>query len=284
MTLTPVALYKHFDGEEGYTCYRAYACDLFGALNWAHSCEKDEFDDRIQTCYGVYKGLYLMGVSAKEIYRCYLKNKLDELIHTKYSFNQSGYYREFCEKNIVIGNTFLTVDDGDNQDNEDDNEPYIYTNISPSYHLEDGHGNTVFERTDEFDTCAKNKIAAYKNQDRNKNRNFNNEEYCDIDTIIRLIEKQDSKCYVCGDNVIFDDHKASCLYQFTLDRADETLPHNKNNVLLSCYYCNCFGFTGDDNNVCKHKMCGRGCHKTKRSITRTRNNISSTEINKLLLK
>ncbi len=280
MTLIPVALYKHFEGEEGYAFCSAYACDLFGIRNWDHSYEEDEFNDRIKTCYGVYKGLYLMGVSAKEIYRCYLKNRLDTLIHTKYSLKQSGHYRTFREKNIVIGNTFLTLDNDDNQDNE----PYIYTNISPPYHLEDGHPNVAFEKTDDFVTYAEKKIAAYKNQDKKKNRNFNNEEYCNIDTIIKLIEKQDSKCYVCGDNVIFDDAKANCLYQFTLDRPDETLPHNKNNVLLCCYYCNCFGFTGYDNYLCKHKMCKEGCHKTRRTITRTKNNINSTEINKLLLK
>jgi hypothetical protein len=77
---------------------------------------------------------------------------------------------------------------------------------------------------------------------------------------------------------------SECLYQFTLDRINEKLPHNKNNVLLCCYYCNCFSYTGIDDDICKYKMCKNGCHTIKRNIIRTRKNIDYKEINKLLLK
>tara|TARA_Y100000591_G_scaffold280966_1_gene260471 strand:+ start:485 stop:1399 length:915 start_codon:yes stop_codon:yes gene_type:complete len=304
MIPTIFALYKHFNGEEGYEYYNAYALDLFGVLNWGPNYKnKEEIDDNINMFYGLYKGLYNYGVSAKEIYRCYLSNRLDELIHTKYSLPwlepgvwASGYYKKFCEKNLVIGETFQrdTSDQSDEESNEEsdeETEPYIYKNIPTLYHLEDKHLNvfrqTVFRQTKETDIIMQDKINSYKQQDRKKGRNFNDEEYCDIETIKKLIEKQDSKCYVCGDILIFSGYTPFCLYQFTLDRNNENLPHTKNNVLLCCYYCNCRDYCknhDEDKNTWEHKMCKNGCHTTKRTITRTRQNINDEEISKLLIK
>lgn len=284
MTPTPIALYRYFeeDGQGGYA-YEAFHCDLFGILNWISDCKnKDEMEENINMFYGLYKGLYLMGVSAKEIYRCYLKNRLDDLIHIKYSIYKSGYYKEFCEKELKIGNTFLNLKSDSESDSESESdEPYIYTNISPPYDLEDGHMEREFELTSESRSYINDKIRSYKNQDREKNRNVDNEEYCDVETVVRLINKQDSMCYVCGDKVIFEESEPYCLYQFTLDRIDNSKPHNKDNVLLCCYYCNCrHAF------ICQQartKICQNGCHTHIRNITRSRNNISEEEIHKLLL-
>jgi hypothetical protein len=285
MIPTPFALYKHFNGEKGYDFYNAFECDLFGVYNWGPNIvnkDKKEWDNNICMFYGLYKGLYLLGVSAKEIYRCYLSNKLDELIHIKYCLPwleqqqyASEYYKLFCEKKLIIGKTF------EKYENNEEYEPYIYKNISPLYHLQDGYIG-FFRQTEETNIIMQNKISHYKEQDNKKNRNFKDEEYCDIETIIKLIKKQDSKCYICGDNMIFQNWKPYCLYQFTLDRIDNTLPHNKNNVLLSCYYCKCFEYSSENNS--KYKQCINGCHTIKRKIERTKQNINNKEIEKLLLK
>lgn len=293
MLPTPFALYKHFEGKKGYEYYRAYERDLFGLYNWGPTCANvEEIKDNITIFYGLYKGLYNYGVSAKEIYRCYLSNRLDELIHTKYRVPwldpevwATGYYKNFCEKNLIIGKTFQR-DESDKSDEEA--EPYIYKNIPRLYHL--SHNNNpdiVFLRTKETDVIMQDKINSYKKKDRAKGRNFNDEEYCDIETILKLMEKLDCKCYNCGDILIFSGYTPYCLYQFTLDRIDENLPHTKDNVLLCCYYCNCRDYWknhGEDINEWKHKICRNGCHTYKRNITRTRENISKKEINKLLLK
>jgi len=57
--------------------------------------------------YSVYKGMYLMDVSEAAFHEHFLKNKLDEFIHKAYSKRSSGYYREFVNKNIKIGKTFI---------------------------------------------------------------------------------------------------------------------------------------------------------------------------------
>ena len=78
-------------------------------------------DEIIGLISGVYKGLYYKGVTAELFHKCFLANKLDELIHKKYKHNSSGYYREFVEKNIIIGNTYNS-DLGDSEDKSNDSD------------------------------------------------------------------------------------------------------------------------------------------------------------------
>lgn len=298
MIPTPFALYKYFDGDETYNNYDSFCNDLFGILNWGpYTKNKEELNNNITMFYGLYKGLYLQGISAKEIYRCYLNNNLDYLINSKYyhpllSHGQyaSGYYKDYCEKKIYIGKTFLDEDsdEEDYEESEENIKPYIYSNINRQYHLftnDVGKNNIKIQyENKKLDTIFKDKIYKCKYSDKLKERLYKEEEYINIDDIKKLIEKQDRKCYVCGDNLIFNNWYSECLYQFTLDRINEKLPHNKNNVLLCCYYCNCFSYTGIDDDICKYKMCKNGCHTIKRNIIRTRKNIDYKEINKLLLK
>ena len=81
-------------------------------------------------------------------------------------------------------------------------------------------------------------------------------------------------------------HTSKCMYQFTLDRIDNNLPHNRDNVLICCQYCNCFGetdkYTEVDHRVCK--VCPKKCHTLKRNdIKRTRREVSREEIEQLIL-
>ena len=81
-------------------------------------------------------------------------------------------------------------------------------------------------------------------------------------------------------------HTSECMYQFTLDRIDNNLPHNRDNVLICCQYCNCFGESDKrrevEHQVCK--ICPNKCHTIKRNIPRTRQDVSKIEIQILLLK
>lgn len=76
----------------------------------------------IDIIHGVYEGLIkYMGVSKEIIYNAYKTNKLDKLIHEKYNNRPSDYYQEFCNKKIIIGNTYLIDDDIDSSNEDDDN-------------------------------------------------------------------------------------------------------------------------------------------------------------------
>lgn len=270
---SPKALYDYFEhtGE----LHPSIIFDLFGYGNWS-ILMKENREDTLAMFLGLFKGLYLMDVHYKEIYRCFLKNKLDDLIHIKYSINKSDYYKEFSEKQIKIGNTFIT------EENEKE-EPFIYYQIQPPYHYNQSKTQIIENSLGDEDGIILHKINAYKRQDNAKGRNITSD-YVTVKDVKKLLFKQEYKCYVCGDNVITEEWQPNCLYQFTLDRIDNKSPHNKNNVLICCEYCNCFGWQNDTTDICQYKLCKNKCHEIKRNITRTRNNVSTTEIQKLLIK
>lgn len=59
------------------------------------------------------------------------------------------------------------------------------------------------------------------------------------ESILNLLREQHYKCYKCGDEVLTYSYIPFCSYQFSIDRLDNTLPHNVDNVRISCYFCNC---------------------------------------------
>ena len=274
------ALYDYF--ERNGELVPSIICDLFGYRNWS-ILMKENRDDILTMFIGLYKGLYIFDVSHKEIYRCFLKNKLDDLIHMKYSINKSDYYKEFCEKQIKIGNTFITEE----ENKKTNDEPFIYSQIQPPYHYNQSKTQITKKSLGDEDDIILHKINKYKDQDKKSYRKIKDDEYVSVNDVKKILFKQENKCYVCADNVITEEWQPNCLYHFTLDRIDNKLPHNKNNVLICCYYCNCFNddtIYADDSDVCLYKLCKDKCHTLKRNITRKRCDVSKEEITKLLLK
>jgi hypothetical protein len=70
--------------------------------------------------FGVYQGLYMMGIDADMFHKCYLANRLDELIHKKYTHHKSRYYTEFVKRNIVIGKTYYNIRPPEREGDEKD--------------------------------------------------------------------------------------------------------------------------------------------------------------------
>jgi hypothetical protein len=104
--------------------------------------------------------------------------------------------------------------------------------------------------------------------------------------VMLLLNKQKFRCYVCDDIVLTFGWKPFCLYQFSLDRIDNSLPHNRDNILISCYYCNCINYLTerlDCEEKIKYKMCGNNCHCIKRNIQIKREDIQNEKINSLKL-
>lgn len=103
----------------------------------------------------------------------------------------------------------------------------------------------------------KKKISNLKYLDMKK---FNIKGNLEINDILDLLKNQDGKCYVCNEKVIINSNDFCC-YQYSIDRIDNCNPHDSDNILISCYYCNCrihkdFGQ--------KDKICNSGCHKEKK--------------------
>jgi hypothetical protein len=137
-----------------------------------------------------------------------------------------------------------------------------------------------------IDKIIARKIQKYKFQDKNNKKLINftiTDDYVSVDDVKQLLINQENKCYVCYDTVVTKEWQSRCLYQFTLDRIDEKLPHNKNNVLICCYYCNCISppaSTNIDDSDCDvfFKLCESKCHTVKKYITRKRYYIPKEEI------
>lgn len=65
------------------------------------------------TLMGIYQGLFKYGTTEEVIEQAAKCGKLDELIHKVYKNRETGYYKEFCDNNIVIGRTLLFVSENE---------------------------------------------------------------------------------------------------------------------------------------------------------------------------
>ncbi len=90
-----------------------------------------------------------------------------------------------------------------------------------------------------------------------------------LDDILNLLEKQNKKCYVCNEEVLIEGNDYCC-YKFSIDRINDDDVHNSNNILISCYYCNC---RNHKDFTQQHKICNSGCHTDKKDIPLKTDNI-----------
>lgn len=145
MSTSAEALCDYIEGNEE-PIRLSIVVDLFGYANWT-SFMKSNRGDVLTLFIEVYKGLHMRGVTSKEIHRCFLQNKLDDLIYIKYSVTGSGYYNVFCGKSvkyskeferqmigkpIKIGNTFFDLRADDTCQTINEIVLLIYT-IQPSF-------------------------------------------------------------------------------------------------------------------------------------------------------
>jgi hypothetical protein len=142
----------------------------------------------------------------------------------------------------------------------DKNQPYLRECLNCNSFNQQSNKNNI------KDNISK-KLNSHKQSDIIKFGKHGNLKSEDVE---KLLIKQLFKCYVCDDMVITTNYKPYCCYQFSIDRIDNNKPHDKNNVLISCYYCNCRNFPLFDQ---LNKICNSGCHTIKREIKTTRENI-----------
>jgi L-arabinose isomerase len=104
MPKTVDTLYNLFHTKNG-KLTAGVLVDYFG-VDIINDENNDLSEKRINTLMGIYKGLFIMGVSTKEIEKHFKSNSLDSLIDEKYSQNISKYYQEYKQNNIKIGPTY----------------------------------------------------------------------------------------------------------------------------------------------------------------------------------
>ena len=77
------------------------------------------------------------------------------------------------------------------------------------------------------------KLQNYESQDKKKQRHFN----LTLNDIIDLKKFQNNKCYFCNIDLLWIFNPRD-LQQWTADRLDNNLGHERDNIVLSCLHCN----------------------------------------------
>lgn len=83
----------------------------------------------------------------------------------------------------------------------------------------------------------KKKISSYKQQDLTKNM-YNSQSFIHIEYVLQLLKESNLKCYFCSQELLLLYSIIRESTQWTLDRIDNDLGHNINNVLITCLECN----------------------------------------------
>ena len=94
----------------------------------------------------------------------------------------------------------------------------------------------------------------------------------DLEFVCDQLNKQKGRCYICKDFVL-QKHSMGCKYQISIDRISNLRPHNKENCVVSCNYCNCRKYA---EKVCEKdykKICDHGCHSESRELPRKKDVI-----------
>jgi len=81
------------------------------------------------------------------------------------------------------------------------------------------------------------KINGYKQQDILKKR-FNEDEFINMEEIIKKLLDNKLKCYYCNNEVLILFNLVRESSQWTLDRIDNNLSHTNSNTVISCLLCN----------------------------------------------
>lgn len=83
----------------------------------------------------------------------------------------------------------------------------------------------------------KHKIYGYKQQDILKHK-FNEAEFITLENTLDLLKDSQLRCCYCSEEVYVLYEHVRDMKQWTLDRVDNDIGHNKGNVVISCLGCN----------------------------------------------
>lgn len=81
------------------------------------------------------------------------------------------------------------------------------------------------------------KIAGYKSQDIKKEL-YEEEKLVDIPYVLKTLENAENICYYCKESVKVLYENVREPLQWSLDRIDNSIGHNKENVVIACLQCN----------------------------------------------
>ncbi|NBR14739.1 MAG: hypothetical protein EBU01_09170 [Crocinitomicaceae bacterium] len=179
------------------------------------------------------------------------KNKKKPTL-TKKTFQPSSNENQTekcCKKKITFTNSWKNMQQSTSILTSTNNIQLFYlNNLNIFFHSTSNNNNALSssnvannELNFEYGTLLlneiKKKLQGYKQQDIKKHI-YDKVNFCDISTTIHLLTDTNLICHYCKENmkIIYDDVKDE--KQWTLDRIDNNIGHNNNNVLICCLKCN----------------------------------------------
>ena len=94
-----------------------------------------------------------------------------------------------------------------------------------------------FEGKKEIKRELNKKLNSYKMQDTKKNR-YNTDLFISLFNLIEKLVVSKLKCHYCKSNVLLLYNYVRYPKQWTLDRIDNDMGHNTDNVVIACLECN----------------------------------------------
>lgn len=94
-----------------------------------------------------------------------------------------------------------------------------------------------FDNKNLYENEIKKKISGYKNQDVKKNR-FDQDKFIDFNNVIEKLVVSKLKCKYCNKNLLVLTNKFRDNDQWTLERNNNNIGHNTDNVIITCLECN----------------------------------------------
>jgi hypothetical protein len=99
--------------------------------------------------------------------------------------------------------------------------------------------NMYFNKPSENDLLKylKKKLLGYKQQDIKKNK-LDNDKFISLEKIVELLVISKLQCFYCKKNIKIKYTEKRDYNQWTLDRINNDVGHNKDNVKIACLECN----------------------------------------------
>ena len=216
-------------GESDKFCELQGKGSLWGRHSICLECYENNINNKIKECINC-DGAFILD---------YTKLKINDKI--KFGFDEFLYCYNCLrnkEKKECVGYY------GRLDELEDENSKYFdffYEEcIKPKFkNINDKKMRIIGQTSFNFKEETNNIKKKINNCIRNDNTKFKIKGDITYEYIYQLLQIQKYKCHICNELILTDNYKPYCCNQFSIDRIDNTLPHNKNNVKISCYFCNC---------------------------------------------
>lgn len=95
-----------------------------------------------------------------------------------------------------------------------------------------------FDKDSNIISLLKKKISSYRQQDRHKKILRKESPIITLDETIEKLVASRLKCHYCKSKIRILYKKVRDKHQWTLDRIDNSIGHNRENVVISCLECN----------------------------------------------